>query len=279
MTHAVTLDSAAANLALEARYGRAPADAEKALHPVIAGLLAHRSIRSFDPRPLPEGALEAIIAAAQSASTSSNLQQWSVVAIQDPERKRRIAKLSGEQAAILQAPLLLVWLPDLARLANLAADAAAPAEALPYFESFLESVIDVTLAAQNAVVALEALGLGAVFIGSLRNHPEEVARELNLPLRVTPVFGLCVGYASADQTASVKPRLPQSAVLHRETYKPVAAPDLHHFEAATRAFQTRDGRDAHGWTGPSVARIAGAQKMGVRARMREALHALGFELR
>src|SRR3954451_23643747 len=83
---------------------------------------------------------------------------------------------------------------------------------------FLLSPIDATLAAQNAVVAAEALGLGTVYIGGIRNHPLDVAAELNLPPRVFPIFGLCVGWPDDAQATAVKPRLPQEAVLYHETY-------------------------------------------------------------
>jgi len=59
---------------------------------VIATILAHRSVRSFLPDPLPPGTLERLVAAASSASTSSNLQTWSVVAVEDPARKARLAE-------------------------------------------------------------------------------------------------------------------------------------------------------------------------------------------
>jgi nitroreductase len=93
-----------------------------------------------------------------------------------------------------------------------------PHTALDYTEMFLMSVIDATLAAQNAVVAAEALNLGAIYIGGIRNHPLDVAAELHLPPRVFPLFGLCVGWPDDTHTTAIKPRLPQDAVLHHETY-------------------------------------------------------------
>src|SRR5689334_10076369 len=86
---------------------------------VLETILNHRSVRAFLPRALPEGTLELLIAAAQSASTSSNLQFWSVVAVQEPARRSRLAELAGQQQFIRDAPLLLVWLADMARLDRL----------------------------------------------------------------------------------------------------------------------------------------------------------------
>ncbi|MEF2985466.1 nitroreductase family protein, partial [Pseudomonas aeruginosa] len=96
-------------------------------------------------------------------ASSSNLQTWSVVAVQDPDRKARLAELAGNQGHIREAPLFLVWVADLARTRAVATAAGSPAEGLDYLESLLVAVIDAALAAQNAVVALESLGLGAVY--------------------------------------------------------------------------------------------------------------------
>ena len=57
----------------------------------ISSLLTHRSVRSYLSKPLPKGTLETLIAAAQSAASSSNLQLWSVVAVEDPARKERLS--------------------------------------------------------------------------------------------------------------------------------------------------------------------------------------------
>jgi nitroreductase len=89
---------------------------------VLDTILNHRSVRGFLPRKLPDGTLETLIAAAQSASTSSNLQFWSVVAVQETERRSRLAELAGQQQFIRDAPLLLVWLADLSRLDRIAAE-------------------------------------------------------------------------------------------------------------------------------------------------------------
>jgi hypothetical protein len=60
-------------------------------------MLSHRSIRSYLDKPIAPETLELLIAAAQSAPTTSNLQAWSVIAIRDPERKARLAAIAGNQ--------------------------------------------------------------------------------------------------------------------------------------------------------------------------------------
>jgi len=99
------------------------------LDDTLAGILAHRSVRGYLPTPLPQGALELIVAAAQSAATSSNLQAWSVVAVKDKDRKSRLAALAGNQKHIEQTPLFLRILADLSVSIALRKIAGRPLEA------------------------------------------------------------------------------------------------------------------------------------------------------
>ncbi|MCI3945730.1 Nitroreductase [Pseudomonas syringae] len=269
-----------AQLKLAARYGTPDVSPLKPWNETIDQLLDHRSVRAFTDQPLPEGTIETLIAAAQSASTSSNLQVWSVVAVQDSDRKSRLSALAGNQAYIRQAPLFFVWLADLSRVARVAEQQKVELEAIPYLESLLLGTIDAALAAQNAVVALESLGLGSVYIGAIRNDIEGVAKELGLPPQVYPVCGLCVGYPSTERPAQVKPRLPQSAVLHHEIYS--AAADVEavaEYDERLGAFYQREGMKASGWSEQVVNRLRSVSSLHGREELVEELKRMGFGLR
>jgi nitroreductase len=244
-------------------------------------LLAHRSHRHYLPQKLPEGALETSVAAASSASTSSNLQVWSVVAVEDESRKNRLADLAGGQQHIRDCQLLLIWLCDLARLDLLGKEKGREAAALPYLEIFMTGIVDAALAAQNAAIALESLGLGCCYIGAMRNHPEAVAKELNLPSNVFAVFGMTVGVPDPAANAAVKPRLGQAAVLHREQYQwgDAQREAIETLDAKFRDFQKAQGLPEQGWVRQVLSRVRGADAMSGRDRIREALIALGFGLR
>lgn len=281
MTSTVDISTTQATL-LHQRYGTAfDFIFDNAWNTSLTTLLSHRSIRAYLSKPLPNGTLELLIAAAQSASTSSNLQTWSVVAVEDPARKERLAQLAGGQAHIQQAPLFLVWLADLARLEAIAAQRELPHDGLDYLEMFLMAAVDASLAAQNATIAAESLGLGTVYIGAMRNRPEAVAAELGLPPHVFAVFGLCVGYPGASKPASIKPRLSQSAVLHREQYSlDTQASEIAAYNNIMRAFYTEQNMTVDGdWSQHSSDRIATADSLRNRAQLRQALNKLGFELR
>jgi nitroreductase len=274
------LVSESADAAWQARYGSRVDASLPEWNDTLQTLLTHRSVRAYGNQSLPDGTLETLIAAAQSAPSSSNLQTWSVVAVEDTERKARLSVLAGNQAHIRDAPLLLVWLADLARLEAVAARANVKPEGLHYLETLLVGVIDAALAAQNAVVALESLGLGSVYIGAIRNAPEQVAAELALPPHVLPVFGLCVGYADSTRPAQVKPRLPQSVVLHRERYDAhVQASGISLYDGILSEFQAQQGQSEAAWTDRSVERWRTRESLHGRDRLRDALASLGFELR
>lgn len=276
---AVTVDDSPEAL-LQARYRGASQPLTEHWNSVIGQILSHRSVRSYRPEPLPGGTVETLVAAAQSAASSSNLQTWSVVEVSDPARKARLAEVTGNQKHILQAPTLLVWLADLNRLSGLGAAQGHAVEALDYLETLFVGIIDAALAAQNAVLAAESLGLGTVYIGALRNDPERVAAELGLPTKILPVFGLCVGYPDPNVVTGIKPRLSPSVVLHREQYGAGFAPDaVAAYDASIQDFQGEQAIPQVPWSRQALARVAGPQSLSGRDRIREALTNLGFTLR
>lgn len=252
----------------------APAEWNQALQV----LHEHRSVRRYLPDPISNEVLSLLISAAQSAPTSSNLQVWSVIAVRDPERKARLAAFAGDQEHIRQAPLLLVWTADLARLRALAAERETPLTGADYLESSYVAFLDAALAAQNALVAAESLGLGTVYIGAIRNNPEQVAAELSLPPGVFAVVGLVVGTPDPSEDARVKPRLPQPAVLHEETYD-AAGQGVHVAEYETRIAEFYAEQNlAHSWSERVLGRLGSAAALNGRDRLREQLTAHGFPL-
>lgn len=260
------------------RYGDADAPAAALTSPAIELMLDHRSVRAYKPDPLPEGALEGIIAAAQSAATSSNLQTWSVIAVTDPAVKAELAALAGGQKHIEECPVFLLFLADLARLNRIAAREGLPAAGNDTFELFLVAAIDAALAAQNATLAAESLGLSTVYIGAMRNKPEAVAQLVGLPPATAVVFGLCLGHAVEGKGGSIKPRLPQDAVLHRERYE-LERQDvaIERYNDTMAAFNQRDNPAVKTtWTVHSARRVAGPESLSGRHVLLQVLRRMGF---
>lgn len=266
--------------ALGLRYGLDAAPAAGPWNAHIDLLLSHRSIRGYRPDPLPAGTLETLVAAAQSAATSSNLQTWSVVAVTDPAAKAELAQVANNQKHIEQCPLFLVWLADLSRNRRLGAEEQVDLEALPYFETFLVAAIDAALAAQNATVAAESLGLSTVYIGALRNDPLRVKKVLGLPDEAFGVFGMCVGHASAEATNQVKPRLSQEVVLHHGTYGSSQEGALRaDYDAKMAEFSRRNEMADETWSARVKKRMGPLAAMSGRHKLVETLRSMGFELK
>jgi FMN reductase (NADPH) len=241
------------------------------MNEIITLLQNHRSIRKFTDQPVSEDQLNAILEAAQAASTSSNMQAYSVIHVTDEGLKSQLAALAGNQAYVSECPLFLVWCADLHRYTQAVrrhGDTLVTGNA----ENFIVATVDAALAAQNAAVAAESLGLGVVYIGGLRNKPAEVSQLLGLPQLVYPVFGMCIGMP--DQEPLQRPRLPREAVYHKNRYtdNPVAV-DVYD-ESIREYMKVRtDGKVDTTWSKEMAAK---AQRP--RLHMKAFLSAQGFEV-
>jgi nitroreductase len=265
--------------ALAHRYGSALPPAGP-WSETIAVMLDHRSVRGFLPDPVPAGTLETLIAAAQSAASSSNMQLWSAIAVSDPAKKKVLAEIAGNQKHIEQCPIYIAWVADLSRNERLSQAEQTNFETLPWLETFMVACIDAALAAQNAMVAAQSLGLRTVYIGAMRNDPVRVAELLGLPPRAFVVFGLCVGYPDPKAKNEVKPRLPQTTVLHHERYDPAPeTKDRPAYDAEMSKFSARNEMQATTWTQRVLNRMGPLKSMNGRETIRAALAKLGFEIR
>lgn len=243
---------------------------------VVPALLAHRSVRAFAPDPVPDEVIDTLIAAAQSASTSSNLQSWSVIVVRDVEHKSAVATLAGDQQFIRDAPLFLVFVADWARGVAIARGRGEASEGIDYLDSTLVATIDAAIAAQNAVVAAESLGFGAVFVGAVRNSPDRLSTLLGLPDAAFPVVGVAVGRPNAANRSQVKPRLPQSVIRSDERYRPADPGDIEAYDTTMRTFNESQGRRG-GWLDAVVARVRSRSALHGRERLRADLRKRGLE--
>lgn len=220
--------------AWEKRFGQPPDFPP----PPIDRFLTHRSVRRYRPEPVAEDVVRGLIGAAQSAATSSNLQLWTVVSVQNVDRREAIARLCADQRQIREAAWFFAFLADHHRLRQAAADVGENAAGLDYVEFFVMALVDAALAAERLVCAAEAIGLSICYIGALRNDPEGVRELLDLPEGTFGVFGLCLGWPSEDSRADIKPRLSQDAIWHRETYR--RDPSIAEYDERMRSFYERE---------------------------------------
>ena len=241
--------------------------------PTIEQIYDHYSVRTYKPDPVPCEMIETIVAAGQRASSSSNLQTYSVVAVLDPVRKARLRKLCGDQEHIEQAPVFLAWCADLSRLERVC-QARGYEQVSEYTENFLIAAVDATLAMQNAALAAESLGLGICYIGGIRNHPLEVIDLLGLPMLVFPVTGMTLGWPDAQP--NIRPRLPLRTILHWERYTTAGEKEaLHEYDQAMITTGIYSGRQVsvpglegemedYGWQEHSARRVSQTHRPGLR---------------
>ncbi len=236
--------------------------------------LNHRSVRRFLPKPLEPGQLETLIRCGQAAASSSFIQAYSVVRVTRAEARAAIAAAAGGQAWIERAAEFLVFCADLRRL-NTACERAGRGELEGYSEHALAAVIDVALMAQNVLLAAESQGLGGVFIGGIRNHPQVIAEQLALPKWVIPAFGMCLGWP--DQDNPVKPRMPVDYVLHQDRYQEPTAARMAEYDAEMAAYYATRGANLKlsDWTTAAVDAMQGKK----REHMLEFMRARGFFVR
>jgi FMN reductase (NADPH) len=252
--------------------------------PTIAQMHQHVSVRSYKPDPVPQALVEAIVAAGQRASTSSNLQMWSVVAVTSATTRQTLAELCGNQEHIAQAPIFLAWCADLARLQR-ACQLRGYSQVTEYVENFLLATVDASIAMQNAALAAESLGLGICYIGAIRNRPQDVIELLGLPPLVAPISGLTVGWPAV--APKLRPRLPLEAVLHWERYDRSGQDQaLAGYDRAMAATGIYAGRQVpvpgqpgqvedYSWTEHSARRVSQPQ----RTHLRAVLEKQGFKLK
>lgn len=238
---------------------------------VIDALLSHVSIRKYTDQPLDDASLQRILDAARRAPTSSNTQTYSIVVVRDPERKRQIAALVGNQKHVETCAVFMAFVADLSRLKR--ANALHHADLPVNNELSMVAIVDASLVGMAAQVAAESLGLGTVMIGGARNQPEELAQLLNLPEGAFVVYGMCIGYP-AERPAQ-KPRLPEAEVVHYERYhEPINDTLLRGYDMALAAHYRKEGRETPdaAWTGVMAKQFNQPR----RPFLRSVLEKLGF---
>jgi len=245
------------------------------MNEVINLLRSHRSIRKFIDRPIDQETINEIVACGQSAATSTNVQATTVIQVEDPIKRKKLAQLANNQEYVASAGAFLVFCADLNRSA-LACEQQGGALTPGMTEHFIIATVDVALFAQNCTIAAESQGLGVCYIGALRNNPAEVTEVLELPQNVYPVFGFCVGYP--DQDPEIKPRLPLASVLMHNSYDATClAPGIDTYDEHLRAYyrSRSGGRKDSNWSEEMCA-LVGKER---RPHMRKFLKSQGFTMR
>lgn len=181
------------------------------------------SIRQYKRKEIPNNMVERIIKSGQRAPTACRMEPYSFIIVTDSEKRRRIKDATvshkGTRRYMEGAPVWIMICIDFARQINLYEHLGIKPE-LGDISKFVLGIIDASLAAENMVIASEALGLGSCFVGSIWTKPKEVSEILNLPMHVYPLLLLCIGYP--DEDPGIRERWPYDVIVHTNDYSKVS---------------------------------------------------------
>jgi nitroreductase len=191
-------------------------------NPTLDILMARKSVRVYEARPVSEEIKSAVIAAALRAPTAGNMMLYSIIDVVDDELKTALSHSCDEQPFIATAPIVLVFLADFQRWLDLfavsgALEAGGPR---PRESDFLLAFSDALIAAQTAVVAAESLGLGSCYIGDIMERYEYHRDLFGLPLYAFPAAMVVFGWPTEQQRARRQPeRFDRRFIVHENRYR------------------------------------------------------------
>lgn len=186
------------------------------INDTIKTMLNHRSIRKWKEEKVSDEILETLFNVANRTSTSIGMQTASIIRITDKEKRAQIAEITT-QNYVNEAPEFWVFIADHFRNNQILEEANAEKNFSHDIDRFFSGVTDAALMAQNVANAIESLGMGFVFFGSVLNDPEKLVEILELPKYTMPVLGLGFGYP--DQDPKIKPRMNYENRIFENKYK------------------------------------------------------------
>lgn len=187
-------------------------------------IFQHRSIRKYKPNPVPEEVLTNILEAGTRASTTGNMQVYSVIVTKDAQLKEELAPCHFNQSMVCEAPVVLTFCADFNRF-NKWCRLRGAEPGYNNFLSFFTAAIDALLVAQNVCIAAEDAGLGICYLGTTTYNAEQIIQVLELPPGVVPVTTVVVG--TPDESPDLTDRLPLEAVVHQEKYHDYTDEQIH----------------------------------------------------
>ena len=175
----------------------------------------HVTIRKFKEKDITEDLLEKIIYSGTRASTTGNMQVYSVIITKERYMKERLAPLHFNQPVAVKAPVLLTFIADFNRFSKWCEHNKAN-PGYSNFLSFYTASIDALLVAQNVCIAAENEGLGICYLGTTTYNAKEIIELMNLPQLTFPVTTVALGYP--DEEPDLTDRLPLEGIIHSEKY-------------------------------------------------------------
>jgi nitroreductase len=220
------------------------------MNPTLEVIAARRSLRRYAERPLSPTEKDAILQATLRAPTAGNQMLYSIIEVEDPALKERLAVTCDNQPFIAAAPWVLLFLADYQRWYDYfqycgceeRARQLDRAPRRPQEGDLLLACCDALIAAQTAVIAAESLGIGSCYIGDILENYETHRQMFGLPPYAIPVTLLCFGFPlAAHPSAASSRRFPPQQVFFKNTYQ---WPGPHGLEEMDAELRQRSGKNS-----------------------------------
>ena len=186
-------------------------------------LLDRRTIRKYSAEPVDDVLLNELLMMGCRASTTGNMQVYSIIITRDEQKKKDLAPLHFNQTMITEAPVVLTFCADFNRFNKWCLQRNAE-PGYDNFLSFMTAAIDALLVAQTVCIAAESKGLGICYLGTTTYMADKIIKVLKLPKGVVPVTTVTLGWP--DEKPEQVDRLPLEAVIHKETYHDYSENDI-----------------------------------------------------
>lgn len=203
------------------------------MNQTIETILSHHSVREFQDKPIEKEVLDQIIKAACNGSTMGGMQLFSIIVTTDKQKMAEMAPLHFGQPIATNAPLILTFCADFHRFDRYCECRGVATDAYNNLQAYQWAVTDAIIAAQNACVAAEALGLGLCWLGTITYNTPQFVEAFGLPQHVVPVACIPMGYPA--QNPGLTPKLPIEALVHNEVYSDYSDADINRHYASLEA--------------------------------------------
>lgn len=185
------------------------------MNDTIKQQLKHRTIREFTDQAVTPEELNTLLDVVNHTATSTGMQSFSIIRVTDPELKKKVAEVCMQEY-VGRAPELMIFIVDCFRNAQIAKEQGQTPESTKDMDRFFQGFTDAALAVQNLTVAIESMGMGAVYLGSILNDAEKIIELLQLPPLTFPVVG--IGFGHPNQDPQLKPRMPMEFKVFENNY-------------------------------------------------------------
>lgn len=203
---------------------------------MIEEIRNRKTIRKYEDKEVSDELLTKLLEAASHASTTGNMQLYSVVITKDKEKKATLAPFHFNQPTFVGAPVVLTFCADNNRF-NKWCEQRKAEPGYNNFLSFTTAAIDTLLLAQNFATLAEHEGLGICFLGTTTYNAPQIAEALNLPKYVVPITTITVGYPA--EKPELQDRIPANGFIHKECYCDYKPEDI------DRIFEYKEGLDSN----------------------------------